>query len=615
MAGFIRPLLGPKDAMSLGGIGAASAAALPMFAGNPLALGALGLGVLGAGYLTWSRLGSTLNRVDLSVREDFVLPSDSVYPESMGLQGLRLGYTRDQSLPVDLDNGLLMRHMAIVGQSGVGKTTIGEYILFQQMVRGGGFLFIDGKLDADTRDKLGYLSRLTGRELDFYILNIDDPENSHTYNPILNGDPDEVASRLLNLIPSTANNAGADFYRQAANQALTVLIGALKVAKYRYHFGDLAILLQSAPAIDRLERLVPEGSPEKRSLQIFLEQFKRKNKDGVQIDVNRLKEVVGGMSGRIAMFAQGKFAKIFNTYAPEIDLTDIVLNNKMAYIMLPTMGKEEAALNLGKMILSDLRTAVYKAQAIPKYKRPDPPFLCFADEMGSYVMPGITRVFEQARSASICMLPAFQSFSQLSQVSPEFTDMIIQNTWTKIYFKFGSKDSSEMAAEVIGKHIKHSLTVAKSENESASSNSLRLTPQQSEGASGGTAVSAKETEEHRVKPDHIKSLGIGQAILQVGARVFHINTPMVNFPEGIPEYRIIRHPTSVPQGERTLNFENIYRQFLLESSAPQNGEGSPDGPAPPDDSGASKQPSGMNSAKAAENALRMNKSEKKGDAA
>ncbi|WP_147267123.1 hypothetical protein [Acidiferrobacter thiooxydans] len=51
-----------------------------------------------------------------------------------------------------------------------------------------------------------------------------------------------------NLVPSSETDPGADHYRQSANQALTVFVGALKACKLRYNFTDLAILLQSGLA-------------------------------------------------------------------------------------------------------------------------------------------------------------------------------------------------------------------------------------------------------------------------------------------------------------------------------------------------------------------------------
>lgn len=559
-------LIGRNDAWALMGIGAGVAAASPWLAGVPAAALAMGGPALGGAWLAHQQARAWLDRTDTASREGFIIPSDEPFGDFMTTQkGIRFGYTRDNGLPTDVEDAFMTRHTAIIGQSGVGKTVLGENILWQQAARGGGFIFIDAKLDAETRDRLALMMALLGRSDEFYVLNVDKPDNSNTYNPILRGDPDEIASRLLNLLPSSESSPGADFYRQSANHALTAIVGALKAAKRRFHFGDLSILLQSARAMAELERLVPAGSSEKMVLQVFLDQFRKKSKEGVQIDVERVKQVLGGMSGRIALFAQGKFGKVFNTYTPEIDLTDIVVNNKCLYVMLPTMGKDTAALNLGKMVLSDLRTAVYNVQALKKALRPNPAFIVFADEMGSYVMPGIARLFEQARSANICMLPAFQSFANLSVVSPDFADIIVQNTWNKVFFKFASKDSPELAAEIIGKTKRFAMSMSKSENEGESSQNLRGTPQGSASTGGGLSESWREQEEFRVTPDQLRALGMGEAFLMSGSRVFHIKTSMLQLPDPLPEFRVLRRRGAMPADERGLDFEDRYKEFLMAS--------------------------------------------------
>lgn len=555
--------VGRKDAWSLMTLGAGVAAASPWLAGDPVVLPALLAPAFGGAWFARGHTRKWLDRTDEESREKFILPSDENFGDFMHSgKGLRIGYTQDNAIPLDIEDGYLQRHTAIIGQSGVGKTTLGEYLLWQQARRGGGFIFIDAKLDADTRDKLSFMMQLLGRGDDFYVLNVDQPHNSHTYNPILRGDSDEVASRLLNLLPSAENSPGADFYRQQAMYALTVLTGALKSAKRRYHFSDLAILLQSDRALESMLRL-PIGNEARMTLEVFLNQFRKRDKNGTVIDVDKVKNTLGGMSGRIAQFAQGKFGQVFNTYTPEIDLTDIVMNNKCLYVMLPTMGKDQAALNLGKMILSDLRTAVYNVQGLKKELRPSPPFLVFADEMGSYVMQGIARLFEQARSAGICMIPAFQTFANLRAISPDFEDIIIGNTWNKVFFKFASKDSPETAAEIIGKTKKYIRSLSVSENEGTSAQNLRATPQGSGSKGGGMSESWRESEEYRVTPEHLKSMGMGEAVVLSGARVFHLKTPMLNFPQPIPEFKKTKHRSYMAPDELGLDLEDRYKEFLM----------------------------------------------------
>lgn len=571
------PILGARDAASLTGIALGVSVSSPILMGNA---GALAIGAatsfLGSMGIFKSRMEEAYDPVDMDSRIDFVLPSDPVQDVDEK-ESILLGYTVDKNLPLRLPYDLSMRHLAIVGASGVGKTTLGTLILWQQMVKGGGFINIDAKVDMDTKDGLGYLAKCAGRDRDFYILNVDDPENSNTYNPLLNGDPDEVASRLLNLIPATENNPGADHYRQLANHALTAVIGGLKAAKLRYHFDDLITVFQSAAAMQELVNKVPRGSKEKKNLELFLDKYRKLERGQAVIDIVKLKAEIGGLAGRMAQFSQGKFGEIFNTYTPEIDLFDIIKNNKMLYIMLPTMGKGTAALNLAKMILSDFMSAVYKVQSLPKSMRPWPPFPAFFDEFGRYAIAESAILIEQARSAGISIMPGFQGYGNLADVSDSFADMVLQSTWTKAMFRFGSDESAERSADIIGKIKRYQPTFTDSESSSDGAQLLQYAPQSTQGDGEGTGQAWREIEEHRVSIDKLSSLKIGQAIITIGGDVYHVRIPRITTPiddekkgeKRKPEliFKPYKHRVKLPFGEKGLDIAKNYEKFLLENSS------------------------------------------------
>lgn len=516
---------GAGDAASMIALGGGALLTSPYFAQTPSFVAA-GCAAAGSAWIA-HRLSKTWNekpiqRSKLNIRSANVPKGD----------GILLGYTTDDGRAFKIPDEDIMRHILIIGQSGVGKTVAGSLMLFQQIQRGGGLLFVDAKIDIDNLNDIYRMAAWCGRESDVLVINPGNPAISNTYNPILEGDPDEKAATILATIPQSENSPGTDFYRQAANQGLVTLIAALQAAGLPYNFLDLSILLTNPKALNDLEQTVQQKAPKHKAtigLQLFLEQYKVPTKEGgTTIDMKRLKETFGGIGGRMFTFGTQNFGDVMNTYDPEVKLFEAIRDNKIIYVALPTMGKAEAASNFGKLLVGDLRTAVSKVQLLPKQERPNPAFLCFLDEAGSYVTPSLSRLFEQARSANMILMPAVQTLANFEAVSPEFAQMVIGNTWTKIYFKLGSQETATAAADLIGMRRRVAKTVAYSDNKSTSKAFLRATPDSSSSDGGGVSETEKEEETYRVSPDNLKSLDKGECIVTLGGdALFNLRVPML----------------------------------------------------------------------------------------
>lgn len=528
------PVGGAADAAGIGAIGLAALMTAPTFLGVPAAVPAALAGI-GSGWMAHRLLGRERDRALLTSQLNI---RSATLPEAASADdGLLLGYTTDDGRALRLPYDGLMRHSLIVGQSGVGKTVAGSLMLFQQIQRGGGLLFVDGKVDADNLKMIYQYAAWCGRAHDVLVINPGDPARSNSYNPALFGDPDEVASRILSTIPSTESNAGADFYKQASLQGLITLVGALQRAGLAYHVMDLAILLTNPYALGDLEKrvnAVAAGSFEARNLSLFLEQFKVSAKPGVAatIDMKKVKDIFGGIGGRLFTFGSGNFGKVMNTYDPDVNLFDAVKGNKIIYCALPTMGKAESAKNFGKILLGDLRTAVSWLQALPVPERPWPPFLCFLDEFGSYATPAVQVLFEQARSAHVFMMPAVQTLANIKAVSDELSEMVVGNTWVKIFFKLGTQETAEEAANLIGMTKTVAKSVSYSSNQSSSASYLKTTPDSNRGDGGGFSYSEREDEDYRVSPDDLKSLGKGECLVTYGGdAIYNVRVPLMKLSE------------------------------------------------------------------------------------
>jgi hypothetical protein len=530
---------GPQDALSLAAISAGLFATHPYLAGHlPASLslaGGFAGAALGGFWLAsralqpWAEQG--LFKSELKLRSSR-LPYEP--PAGGHADGMLVGYLADTGKPLILPYEDLMRHGFIVGQSGVGKTVLGRLLMFQQIINGGGLIFIDGKLNIEELETIHAYCAWAGRSHDLLVINPGEPDLSNTYNPILFGDPDEVAARVLSLIPSTENNPGADHYKQSANQGVATLIAALNRAKLSYNFIDLTILLMSQKALAYLENRVPP-SPEKANLKLFLDQYRSVSREGISsIDIKRLKETFGGVGGRMFMFGTGKFGQVMNTYTPEVNLFEAIKRNKIVYVMLPTMGKDVAAQNFGKMVVGDLRTAISWVQRLPETEKPWPPYLCFFDEAGSYVNAAWSRMFEQARSAHICLLPAVQTLANLESVSPELKEMVIGNTWTKFIFKLGTQETAEGAADLIGLEKAVTRSLSSTGSQSDSTNRANASPDGGVSQGSGLATQEREEEVYKVSTDDLKALDKGEAIVTFGgSSVYHVRIPMISVLESV----------------------------------------------------------------------------------
>ncbi len=494
---------------------------------------------IAGGLMLGKRSAEHYRKKNTILESNFRMNSDNPefeWKKDVPLDGYLLGYCVDTGKPVTVSYEQATRHINISGMTGVGKTVLGRFLMFQQILAGGGLTFIDGKYNQADINILYEFSCWAGRKHDFLCINPGDPHLSNTYNPILYGDPDEVAARIMSLVPSTESSAGSDHYKQSGAQGVTVLVASLQKAGLAYSFIDLSILMTNEKALLHLEKTVHEkapGSKEAINLSLFLEQYKTVIKDkGSVIDVKKLKETLGGLAGRMFSFGTGKFGEVTNHYNPEVKLFEAIVAQKIIYMPLPTMGKDNAATNFGKMELGDLRTAISWAQKLRENEKIWPPHQAFCDEIGSYATQSIARPFEQGRSANFCLIPAYQTSANLESVSDELIEIVNGNTATKVFFQSGSQKTAELIADIIGKEDQPDYTLSSSDSSSKSGSSQDTGLAQSSSSGGGITYSQKVKNDYKVSADDLKTLGKGEAIVLLnGKDVFHIKVPYLEIEE------------------------------------------------------------------------------------
>lgn len=564
---------GSADALALGSIAGSLLTTSPFFTQAPVAA-SVALAATGAGWVG--------HRLFEEIRRENVIKTKLNLRSSRKLlkkTGIMVGYRTDTGKPVYLPDDMLSRHVLVQGGSGYGKTELTKLVALQQMMRGGGLMYIDAKLDSDDLNTFYQFATWAGRAQDLLVINPGNASESHTYNPILYGDEDEVADRILALIPASEDNPGADHYRQAAKQGLATLIGALKACGTAYNFIDLSILITNQNPLqeleDRMRKTIP-GHRATKNLSLFLEQYKggfgiSDQTHNLQntINIKRLKEMFGGIGSRLHAFGTGSFGDVANSYSPQVKLYDAMRDNKIVVLRLPSMGKPEASFAFAKMALADFRTSLSWFQQ-RKHERPDPIFLALCDEFGAYGMRSMDQPFEQGRTAGTSLWPLFQTYGQLDKVSADFKQIINSVTATKIFFGLGDPVGAEEAATIIGQTNVVKEGISATSRKSVSTPKIAVAPEG--GASDDMSIGFSESEDldYRVTADEVREQDIGEAVMiHKGGELFHLKIPKIDIDRELAKeigpFRITH--TQTPTVKGCDYFKNSDR--YLTSAQPQ----------------------------------------------
>ncbi len=538
---------GSEDAVSLLALGSAIWACGPYVPGAfsidwKIATGglaAVGTLHLGRRVIDWYRDGR--HKLDSNLEIDSAEPIFPGSAEEQPPDSALLGYITNSGkpfwLPMVSSAGFRPEdpandHMAILGMSGMGKTVAANFLMYQQLMDGGGIIFADGKIDNSNIYNLWCLLRYTGREDDLVIIHPGDPSISNRYNPLLFGDADEVASRIMSTVPLATGSAGADYYRKSATQALMAVIAALQRGGYAYTAADLSLLLNSPTELEKLPNLPGvRNTQEGRTAALFINRFRVPNKaGGTMINVDKVKDLFGGIGGRLGMMGSGKFGEIVNTTKPDFSVFECLTQNKVVYVPLPTMGKEETASDFAKLFIGDYRTALSWIQVMPEERRPRPSTLVFLDEPGSYITENWDRIFEQARSARQRIVLSPQTKGNMDSISDNLFNKVVGNCANKMFFGLGDQDTAEYGADFIGQQVAVLRTLSETSSDSASEASTDLAGSGAASGGAGTSYGEREQEMYRVSADDLKALDKGECVFtRNGQHYYHLRVPLLSF--------------------------------------------------------------------------------------
>ncbi|MBX9801652.1 MAG: type IV secretion system DNA-binding domain-containing protein [Caulobacteraceae bacterium] len=322
-----------------------------------------------------------------------------------------------------------LSHMYVVGKTGVGKSTLLEILLRQDIVAGRSFALIDPHGDLAERVWAWTPHALRGR---ITYLNAPDPTQPFGYNPLRRVRPDRIPLAAAGILET---------FRKQWPQAWGVRMEhVLRNALY-------ALLERDDASLPDILRLFSDKK--------FRKAVARKIENPVVKEFwttefenypARLRaEAVAPIQNKLgALLADPTLFRILVEPASEIRLRALMDDGRGLIVNL-SKGElgEDACTILGGLIVTTLGLAAFsRANIAPDQRRP---FFIYADEFQSFTTLSFVNMMSELRKYRAGLVLAHQ---HLNQLDPGLRSAVFGNAGSLVVFRVGAEDAPFLTQEL-----------------------------------------------------------------------------------------------------------------------------------------------------------------------
>lgn len=430
-------------------------------------------------------------------------------------------YERNKQVFASADD--LTRHMLVLGTTGSGKSEFLKAMIFNVLCWASGFFVSDAKADNKLPTDVYSQVRMFLRDYDFLVINyllggLSPSQISGMRERLSNGlQPATVADAdtLVQMMSNTMVKASGDS-KTWQERGLNLFKGITRALCWKRDEGHIVLsmeLLREYLALDKIEELYIEGWEMANNGQskwptpfLGVKSYLEVGLPGFKIDVmlrkhGKLKEEaeedpLGAMAAMRGPQDQKKkaptsqsndtfnqhgyrsdqvypalsllidtYGHIFKRKFPEVDMQDVVTNNRICVALIPSLEKgSQEQESLGKLNLALLRVMMARALGMSvegdvhkivdaKITASNTPFALFLDEFAYQFAEGIALTAAQARSLNFFLCALAQDLEKLTEGDRAAeAGAMMANQATKFIMKIvGSDKTHDLAEKTLGK--------------------------------------------------------------------------------------------------------------------------------------------------------------------
>lgn len=414
----------------------------------------------------------------------------------------------------------LTRHMLVLGTTGSGKSEFLKGMTFNVLCWASGFFVADAKADNKLPTDMYSQVRMFARDYDYLVVNyllggLSPTQIANIRERLSNGLQPATAADADTLVQMTSNimvKASGDS-KTWQDRGLNLFRGICRALTHKRDLGELTLSIETMReylALDKIEELYVEGwklanggawpTPYlgvKSYLEVGLPGFQLQNmlrkhgclKEEAEDEAAALNQAFGrpaapakkpptnqtnecyNQHGYRADQVYPALSLLIDTYGhifkrkhPEVDMQDVVVNNRICISLIPSLEKgAQEQESLGKLNLALLRVMMARAlgssiegdvhqNVDAKITASATPFALFLDEFAYQFAEGIALTAAQARSLNFFLCALAQDLEKLTEGDRAAeAGAMMANQATKFFMKIvGSDKTHDLAQKTLG---------------------------------------------------------------------------------------------------------------------------------------------------------------------
>lgn len=339
---------------------------------------------------------------------------------------------RNKQVPFGIKREDRRKHMYVIGKTGMGKTTMMENMIIQDIVNDNGLAFVDPH--GDSVEKI--LNYIPARRInDVVYFNPSDMEFPIAFNILESVDPRYkhlVASGLMGVFTKIWANLWSARMEYILNNAILALLDSP---------GNTLLGISRMLIDKKYRKRIVDNVKDPIVRSFWQDEFANWN------EKYRM-EAIAPIQNKVGQFlSSGIIRNIVGQPKSTVDLRELMDNKKILLMNLSKgrVGEDNSAL-LGAMIITKLQLAALSRVDIPEEDRND--FYLYVDEFQNFATESFATILSEARKYRLNLIVGHQYIGQLVQDNnTKVRDAVFGNVGTIVTFRVGAADAEFLEKE------------------------------------------------------------------------------------------------------------------------------------------------------------------------